>query len=75
MVWLLFEYVYHIFIMFESGIFFVQCLCGCSYNLQRDIYWRSFLLVWDRSALAQVQLLFESSVFESGVLIDGTCGL
>ena len=38
-------------------------------------YWRSFLPVWDRSALAQVRLLFKSSVFESGILIDGTCTL
>ena len=35
-------------------------------------YWRSFLPVWDHSALAQVRLLFESSIFENGVLIDST---
>ena len=29
-------------IIFESGVYFVQCLCGCGYNLQWDTAARSF---------------------------------
>ena len=51
----------HVYIIFESGAYFVF---WCGYNLQRDTV-VLFSRVWNHSALAQVQLLFQSSIYSS----------
>ena len=51
----------HVYVIFESGLYFVF---WCGYNLQRDTI-VLFSRVWNHSALAQVQLLFESSIYSS----------